>query len=199
MATSLADLDLGARMRVHGVNEPLPPGEQLLWEGAPQPAALAKHLLFVRPLAIYFALMISWWAVANRADAASGTFWITLTVQLALTSAVIAGALALARWIATSTTYAISDKRIVVRLGIIFPITVNIPLHYVISAKARTFADGTGEIALQLDPKERLAWIVLFPHVRPFRFSQPEPLLRGLKDPARVGEILTKAALERQA
>lgn len=199
MATSLADLDLQARMRVHGVNEPLPPGEQLLWEGAPQPAALAKHLLFVRPLAIYFALMICWWAIANRADAASGAFWITLAVQVGLTSAVIAGALALARWIASSTTYAISDKRIVVRLGIIFPITVNIPLHYVVAAKARTFADGTGEIALQLDAKERLAWIVLFPHVRPFRYSQPEPLLRGLKDPARVGEILTKAAMERQS
>ncbi|MFN0099335.1 MAG: photosynthetic complex putative assembly protein PuhB [Gemmatimonadaceae bacterium] len=199
MATSLADLDLAARTYVHGVNEPLPPGEQLLWEGAPQPAALAKHLLFVRPLAVYFALMIAWWAVANRATVTSGAFWITLGMQAALTGAVIAGALALARWIASSTTYAISDKRIVVRLGIIFPLTVNIPLHYIVSAKTRSFADGTGEIALELDPKERLAWIVLFPHVRLFRFSQPEPLLRGLKDPAHVGAVLTKAALERQA
>lgn len=199
MATSLADVSPGARLRVHGVNEPLPPGEQLLWQGEPQPAALARHLLFVRPLAGYFGLMMLWWALANRGAAGTGLFWVTIGLQGALAVAVLAGALGLARWIAGSTTYAITDKRIVVRLGIIFPVTVNIPLRFVVSAQSRVFRDGSGEIALQLDPREKLAWIVLFPHLRPFRFAQPEPLLRGLREPERVGRILTAAALEHSA
>jgi len=81
------------------------------------------------------------------------------------------------------------------RLGVVFPLTVNIPLAYVQGAQARTFGDGTGQIALQLDPREKLAWIVLFPHVRPWRIGRPEPLLRGLEDPAAVGAILRRATL----
>jgi hypothetical protein len=81
------------------------------------------------------------------------------------------------------------------RLGVIFPLTVNIPLSYIMGAQVKRFGDGTGQIALQLDPKEKLAWIVLFPHVRPWRFTNPQPLLRGLSNPAQVGEVLRNATL----
>lgn len=184
------------RSRIRGVSEALPPGERILWEGAPDPRALARHLLFVRPLAGYFAVMILWWVVANRERAASGAFWGTLGLQLALVTAVLGGAVYVARWIARSTTYAITDRRLVMRLGIIFPLTVNVPLRYVQGAQARRFGDRSGQIALQLNTTERLAWLVLFPHVRPWRFSRPEPLLRGLTDPTKVGEILREAVLQ---
>jgi hypothetical protein len=116
-------------------------------------------------------------------------------VQLLLVGAVLGGFLWLGRWIARSTTYAITDRRLVMRLGVIFPLTVNIPLRYIMGAQVKRFGDGTGQIALQLDPKERLAWIVLFPHVRPLSFTNPQPLLRGLTDPTKVGEVLRAAAL----
>ncbi len=183
------------RVRLKGVMEALPPGEQVLWEGAPNPRALARHLLFVRPLAVYFAAMMLWWAIANRAEIATAGFWTTLGLQLLLVGAVLGGVVAVARWIANSTTYVITDRRLVMRLGIIFPLTVNLPLRYVQGAQARLFSDRTGQIALQLNTQERLAWIVLFPHVRPWRFSKPEPLLRGLSDPVKVGEVLREAVL----
>lgn len=206
MATSVLDPRAGmeassaapaspARAHVRGVSEPLPPGERILWEGAPQPRALARHLLFVRPLAAYLGVMIAWWAVANRASVTGGGYWLTLAVQFAMSGFVVGGALMLARWLSESTTYAITDKRLVIRLGIVFPLTVNVPLRYVLGARVKSFADGTGQIALQLERKERLAWIVLFPHVRPFRFSEPEPLLRGLTDPQAVGAVLREAVL----
>lgn len=166
-----------------------------MWEGAPAPRAIARHLLFVRPLAAYFALMVAWWVVANLDKAGTMDFWMPVALQLTLVSLVLAGVLGLSNWIAQSTTYAITDRRIVMRLGVIFPLTVNIPLSYVVGAQARTFTDGTGQIAVQLDQKEKLAWIVLFPHVRPWRFSTPEPLLRGLTDPAEVGRVLRAATL----
>jgi len=167
----------------------------VLWEGAPAPQAIARHLLLVRPLTVYFAAMIAWWMLANRDQIATVDFWTPVGMQLLLVGTVLGGFLWLARWIARSTTYAITDRRIVMRLGVIFPLTVNIPLHYIMGAQVKRFGDGTGQIALQLDPKEKLAWIVLFPHVRPWRFTNPQPLLRGLSDVANVGEVLRRATL----
>lgn len=183
------------RARLRGVNEALPPGERVLWEGAPNARALARHLFFVRPLAVYLALMVAWWLGVNRGQVGTGQFWATLGTQLLLSGGLVAGAWWLARAIANGTTYAITDRRIVMRFGVVFPLTINVPLHYVQGASARQFGDRTGQIAVQLDAKEKLAWIVLFPHVRPWTFNNPEPLLRGLSDPVKVGEILREAVM----
>lgn len=184
------------RARIRGVSEPLPPGERILWEGAPDARALARHLFYIRPLSAYLAAMVAWWVIVNRAQAGTQTFWATLGIELLLSGGVLAAALYLARSIAKGTTYAITDQRLVLRFGVIFPLTINIPLRYVEGASARQFTDGTGQIAVQLGKKESLAWIVLFPHVRPWRFQNPEPLLRGLTDPVKVGEILREAVLQ---
>lgn len=183
------------RARLRGVSEPLPPGERVLWEGAPDAQALARHLFFVRPLTAYMALMVLWWVGVNRAQVGTNTFWMTLGMQLLLSAGLVFGARAFARAIANGTTYAITDKRIVMKFGVVFPLTINLPLHYVQGASARQFPDRTGQIAVQLDTKQKLAWIVLFPHVKPWTLNNPEPLLRGLTDPVKVGEILREAVL----
>lgn len=183
------------RARLRGVNEPLPPGERVLWEGAPDAGSLARHLFFVRPLAVYLSIMVLWWVGVNRAQVGTASFWATLGTQLLLTGGLLFGAWWLARTIANGTTYAITEKRLVMRFGVVFPLTINLPLHYVQGASARQFTDRSGQIAVQLDTKEKLAWIVLFPHVKPWTFNNPEPLLRGLKDPVKVGEILREAVL----
>lgn len=183
------------RARLRGVSEALPPGERVLWEGAPDSRALARHLFFVRPLAAYLAVMMLWWVGVNRAEIAAVSFWATLGTQLLLSGGLLVGAWWFARAIANGTTYAITDRRIVMRFGVVFPLTINVPLHYVQGASARQFPDRTGQIAVKLGTQEKLAWIVLFPHVRPWTFNNPEPLLRGLKDPVKVGEILREAVL----
>lgn len=183
------------RARIRGVNEALPPGKRVLWEGAPDAQALARHLFFVRPIAVYLSLMVLWWVAVNYPQAATMGFWVTLTTQLVLSGGVVLSAWLFARAIARGTTYAITDRRLVLNFGVIFPLTINLPLHYVQGASARQFRDRTGQIAVQLNSKEKLAWIVLFPHVRPWRINNPEPLLRGLTDPAKVGEILRDAVM----
>lgn len=184
-----------ARARVRGVSEALPPGERILWEGAPDSRALARHLFFIRPLSTYLGAMVLWWVAVNRTQVNTEQFWATLGIQLMLVGGVIGGAWLMARAIANGTTYAITDRRIVMRFGVIFPLTINVPLHYVEGASARQFPDRTGQIAVQLSKKESIAWIVLFPHVRPWEFSRPQPLLRGLTDPVKVGEVLRAAVL----
>ena len=53
--------------------------------------------------------------------------------------------------------------------------------------------DGSGAIALQLAPGNKLAFLILWPHARPWRFTQPDPMLRGLPDAARVANLLARA------
>ena len=183
------------RARIRGVNEALPAGERVLWEGAPEAKALARHLFFVRPISIYLSAMVLWWIAVNWSQAGTTGFWVTLGTQIVLSGGVVLAAWMFARAIARGTTYAITDRRIVLNFGVIFPLTINLPLRYVQGASAKQFADRSGQIAVQLNTKEKLAWIVLFPHVRPWRFNNPEPLLRGLSDPVKVGEILREAVL----
>jgi len=192
------DLDVARdslRARIRGVNEALPAGERILWEGAPDAGALARHLFFVRPIAVYLSVMVLWWVAVNFSQAGTTSFWVTLATQLLLSGGVVVSAWLFARAIARGTTYAITDRRLVLNFGVIFPMTINLPLRYVEAAAARQFSDKTGQIAVQLRSKEKLAWIVLFPHVRTWKFNNPEPLLRGLTDPHKVGEILRDAVL----
>lgn len=193
------DLDVAReplRARIRGVNEALPAGERVLWEGSPDPKALARHLFYVRPISVYLSAMVLWWVAVNASQAGTTSFWVTLATQILLSSGVVVSAWLFARAIARGTTYAITDRRLVLNFGVIFPMTINLPLRYVQGASARQFSDKSGQIAVQLTTKEKLAWIVLFPHVRPWKFNNPEPLLRGLTDPAKVGEILREAVLK---
>lgn len=183
------------RRTIRGVSEPLPPGERILWEGGPTAAPLRRHLLFLRPIAGYFVVMIGWWLFSSVGKLDPAPFWTMLTTILFLTGMVIGAIVLTARLIVSSTTYAITDRRVVLRIGFIFPMTVNIPLRYIQGASVKHFPDRTGQIALQLSKGEKLAWLALWPHARTFQFGQPEPLLLGLSDVDKVGEILRAAVL----
>ena len=53
-------------------------------------------------------------------------------------------------------------------------------------------SDGSGDIPLALTPGNRIAWMLLWPHVRPWRMLKPEPTLRAIPDAADVAAILAK-------
>jgi len=55
------------------------------------------------------------------------------------------------------------------------------------------YADGTGDIPLTMIGADRIAYLNLWPHARPWRIARPEPMLRAIPDAARVGEILSGA------
>ena len=88
------------------------------------------------------------------------------------------------------------------RVGVALPVVVNLPFDLVAAAALRLNHDGTGDIPLTLTGAQRLAYAVLWPHVRPGRVRQPEPMLRAVPDAARVADLLSEAlgaALERGA
>jgi hypothetical protein len=103
---------------------------------------------------------------------------------------------ALLTWLTTRTTvYTITNRRVVMRIGIALPLTVNLPFRIVGSAGLKLHADGTGDIPLSLTGDGRMAYLHLWPHARPWRVSRAEPMLRAVPDAARVAEILGRALL----
>jgi hypothetical protein len=180
--------------RIRGIDEPLPDGERVLWEGAPAWGSLARHAFHVRKVAIYFAVLVAWRIVSGLADGESaGTvalagLWFA---TLALAGVAVLAGLAWAS--ARTSTYAITSRRVAMRIGVALPMTVNLPLHLIGGAALRRYRDGTGDIPLALRGDDRIAWLHLWPHVRPWRLARPEPMLRAVPDAERVARILAEA------
>lgn len=180
--------------RIRGIDEPLPEGERLLWQGAPAWGSLARHAFHVRKVAIYFAVLVAWRIVSGLADGESaGTvalagLWFA---TLALAGVAVLAGLAWAS--ARTSTYAITSRRVAMRIGVALPMTVNLPLHLIGGAALRRYRDGTGDIPLALRGDDRIAWLHLWPHVRPWRLARPEPMLRAVPDAERVARILAEA------
>jgi hypothetical protein len=181
---------------IRGVPHPLPEGERLLWEGAPTMKAIATHVFHWRLVVGYFAAMLALWAFTTPHTPGSDVYVASAVVRVSLSVFVVASVLGLARVVATTTWYAITSQRLVLRIGMAFPMSINIPFKLLESAGVGTFKDGTGQVALSLQKGNRIAYIALWPHCRVFRFTHPEPVLRGLENPHEVARILATAVAE---
>lgn len=182
---------------VRGLPEPLPAGERILWQGAPAFGALARRAFHVRAVALYFGLLAVWRLLSGLADGAKWSAVALDAAGLAVPAGLAIGVLLLlARLYARSTVFTITDRRVVLRFGVALPMAVNLPFCRIEGAALRRYRDGTGDLPLALAEPGRLAWLHLWPFVRPWRLGRPEPMLRGVPDAAAVAAIL-REALER--
>lgn len=179
---------------VHGLPEALPAGEHIVWQGAPRWQRLAIDALHVRKVAAYFGLLIAW-RVVDVFGGGGGTVDALLAAAWTLPLAGIAiGLLALIAWLmARTTVYTLTNRRVVMRVGVVLSISFNVPLTRVASADLRGHADGTGDISLELAGPERIAYLHLWPHARPWHVRRPQPTLRALPDVRRVAAQLADA------
>lgn len=179
---------------VHGLPAAPPAGERILWQGTPDTKALAFRAFHVRGVAIYFAILMAWRAAAHVADghgAADTALAVVMVLPLALAGL---GVLALLAWLnARATVYTITNRRVVMRFGVALPMTVNLPFKVVDAAGLAVHRDGTGDLTLTLLGPDRIAWLNLWPHVRPWRLARPQPMLRCVQEPQAVADILADA------
>jgi hypothetical protein len=112
---------------------------------------------------------------------------------LALALAITLFLIWVARLIAGGTIYSISNRRVVMRFGIALPVSLNIPFRTVRAAALREYPDGTGDIPLQLSGDNHVAYLHLWPHARPWRLANCEPMLRGVPHAAVAAGILAGA------
>ena len=177
-----------------GLPELLPAGEQILWQGAPDWASLALRAFHVRTLTIYFAVILVWRAATVLFETGSvGQALVAMAWLLPFAGAAVV-LLTLIAWLTSRTTvYTITNKRVVMRIGIVLTVTFNIPFRNIDSAGLRVHADGTGDIPLTLSAESKIAFVHLWPHARPWRAARPEPMLRDVPDAARAAAIVSQA------
>jgi hypothetical protein len=177
-----------------GLPERLPAGERVLWQGTPALGPMMRHVFHLRALALYFLLMLALRAIAVWPDAQSPADLLGLLAWPAALAGLGWGLLAvLARMTCRSAVYTLTDQRVVIRLGVVLAVTFNLPLRAIVSADHRPLGSGVGDIALKLAGPDRIGYVHLWPHVRPWRIGAPEPMLRCLPQADTVARMLTQA------
>ena len=178
---------------IRGISEPLPPGEQVLWQGAPDWRALARTALHFHTFALYFALMLGWRLTSSLADGRTFADALLSCAALAVLALLALGLIAGFAWLAARTTiYAITTERVVMRVGVAMPIFVNIPFSGIEAAALKAYRDGSGDIPLTLKEDVRLAYLHLWPHARPWQMAHPQPMLRALPAASAVATLLAE-------
>ena len=158
---------------VKGLPGVLPKDETIVWQGSPDWRALARGVFHTRLVAGWFIL------VAMAAFVAGGT-GLTGAIVTLLVATLGLGVLALLAWAqARSTVYTLTQKRIVMRFGTALPKCVNLPLALVASANVRPVGDQC-DIALVINGRFPLGWLQMWPHVRPWKVADPQPMLRAV-------------------
>ena len=172
----------------------LPVGERVIWQGKPSFKGLALRSFHIREVAIYFGVLLAWrlwsnWSQGAPArDVIISALWLIAPAISAI--AVLAG---LAWLFRRAACYTLTSKRLLFQFGVALPMTMNIPLGKIANAALKINRDGSGDIPLQLDDSKRVSYLLLWPHIRPWRLSAPEPMLNAIPDAANVAARLAEA------
>jgi hypothetical protein len=178
----------------YGLPEPLPKGESILWQGAPDFFDMAVRVFHMKKVAVYFVVLMvvrGSFLYSLDADALTVLAGVLLVLGLGLTAMVALGILA---WLTARTTaYTLTDQRVVMRIGIVLTLTFNLPLKRIETAGLLLTGKGFGDIPLALSGGDRIGWLNLWPHARPWRLAKPEPMLRCIADAQLLAVTLQKA------
>lgn len=178
---------------VRGLPERPPEGEHILWQGRPQVWALLRSALNFWWVMGYFAFLALW-----RMLAAMDLMPVGQAVGISVPFLVLGGIVGALLWLtafvqARATVYTVTNRRVAMRVGAALTITLNLPYTQIASADLDLRKDGTGTIALTTEGEVKFAYLVLWPHVRPWRFPA-RPALRCIPDAERVARLLADAA-----
>lgn len=176
---------------IPGLPGRLPPGERILWQGSPEWRSLARTAFHTRLIAAYFAVLA---VIALGFALRSGNYvGVGMTVAFGLVGS---GLLHLLAWGSARTTkYTLTNRRVVLRIGIAVPKCINLPLGMIAAVDLADRADGKGDLPLTLIGTPRLGYLALWPHARPLKISRPQPMLRSVPEAATVAGLIARTCL----
>lgn len=188
---SLSDVERSA-----GLPDGLPAGEHILWQGAPDPKRLGRTVFHYRWLALYVAsaLCIAF-AAARHGGWPIGQAVALTTLALPIIALGFGLLEVIGRMSARATTYTLTNRRLVMRIGIAFDMTVSIPLSAIRDASVRRTHGDAGDIALIVKDTGAVGYVALWPHARPGHVSPPQPMLRALPDVEQAVDAIGEALL----
>lgn len=158
------------------------PDEKVLWKGRPALGVLANTAFHARSLGLYMAALAVVAVLLDNRNAA---------LAAAIGGVVLVGLLYLLAWLCARTTlYILTDARLIMRIGMAIETRINLPLKQIEAAHLRDRGKGHGDIALELSGDRLLGYALLWPHVRPWRFAMPQPMLRAVPDAAHLAQMI---------
>lgn len=162
----------------------LPADEKILWQASPDWKNMAMTALHIRLTVAYFAAIAIW--LGTHGDMTSAIAVSTLGIC-------VVGLFALFAWgVGRTTVYTLTNKRLVLRIGVALNKCINLPLSEVKTANLKMLPAGHGNIVLQLKGAPRLGYLMLWPHARSLRFVTPQPTLRAIPDAQAFAALLFK-------
>lgn len=186
--------DMMANVPEPGLPEKLPKNEHILWQGRPSSWALTRDALNMNWVFGYFVL-VTFWKAGTLTDQVSFVQALLAAAPLMAIGLLVCGLLLGIGIIqARATTYTLTNKRVVLRIGAALTLSVNLPYSQILSADLKKHRNGTGTIAFDLKGQSKLGFLVCWPHVRPWHFRKPQPALRCIVDAEAVAGIMADAA-----
>ena len=163
----------------------LPQDEHILWQSGPDWKNMAMTALHIRLSVAYFAAIAIWLATHDDAKSARAVSALGVCVV---------GLFTLFAWgVGRTTVYTLTNKRLVLRIGVALNKCINLPLSEIRAANLKMLPSGHGNIVLDLNGAPRLGYIMLWPHARSLRFVTPQPTLRAIPDARAFAALLLKA------
>lgn len=160
------------------------PEEKVLWRGRPDLWVLARTAFHTRSAAVYLGALALISVVIGNYGAAA------FVVAFGLVALAILFSMA---WLTRKNTlYIITDVRVIMRIGMAVDKRINLPLKLVGAAHLVDRGKGFGDIALEPVGSHVLSYLLLWPHVRPWNFAKPQPMLRAIP---KVEIVAAKLAL----
>ncbi len=185
---------------VRGLPGLLPPGERILWQGAPDWRALLWGAFMGRAVALWFIALMGWrfgGGLAEGAGLATAAVYAAWTLPVMAAAFTVLGLLAWAT--ARATIYTVTNRRVVIRMGVAIQMSANVPFARITNVALRSLPGDLGDIPLTVGGADRFSWVMLWPNARPWRMARPEPMLRCVPQAARVAALLADAVGAHQA
>ncbi len=159
--------------------------EKVLWKGRPELSHLSRTAFHTRSVGIYFAILIAVSVIMGNVNTA---------IVCAVLGVAAVGILHALAWLSVRTTmYILTDTRLIMRIGMALETRINVPLKHVISADMKARGKSHGDISLEVGGERLLGYMLLWPHARPWRLNQPQPMLRAVPEAQKVAALLADA------
>jgi len=177
-----------------GLPSALPKDEEILWQGSPRFGTVAKNVFYIRIVLIYFIGLITLALIDGYQENLSAKqLLISMSWMLMMSLIAISLLVFLAFCTVRTTVYTITNRRVVMRIGVVLTKTFNLPLSKIESADVINQKNHIGNIALKVESSTKIALFHLWPHARPWQIAHPEPMLLGLSQVEDVAQVLIQA------
>lgn len=179
---------------VPGLPAELPAGESIVWQGRPDAKRLAREAFKINWILGYMLAIVVWRAGGAYTEGGTGLMIATGLPYLVLAAAGYLAVFGLAYAQAKGSVYTITTARVIIKAGAALPVTYTIPFVRIATARLEVKPGGTGTIAMELTDGARIAFLTLWPHLRPGHAKVTQPAFRCIPDAASVARLLADHA-----